>query len=145
VATALPPEAALSVVAPALLAWDVHRAAGLQVEATGPSRLGATVVCGYRLGPIVTLAPCRVIEVIDQPERVGFTYATLSGHPELGVERFTVVRDGGLARFEIEAVSRNADWTSQLVPALTSLVQDRITSNYLKAARRMGTTSNASG
>jgi uncharacterized protein (UPF0548 family) len=36
------------------------------------------------LGPI--RVPCRVVYVLDEPERRGFAYGTLPGHPESGEE-----------------------------------------------------------
>jgi uncharacterized protein (UPF0548 family) len=122
-----------------LLSWNLHRAAGLHIASDGPAHVGGTVVIGYRLGPVLTVAPCRVIELFEQPDRVGFTYATLPGHPEIGVERFTVSTLGDQIQFALDAVSRHADWTARLVPVVTSLLQDRVTSSYLKAARRLGT------
>jgi uncharacterized protein (UPF0548 family) len=138
VGTTLPSEVSLAETARALLFWDLHRSAGLRIAADGPARVGGTVVCGYRIGPVLTLAPCRVIELIEEPHRVGFSYATLPGHPELGVERFTMSIVAGTVQFDLQAVSRHTDWTARLVPVVTSFLQDRVTSSYLKAARRLG-------
>jgi uncharacterized protein (UPF0548 family) len=118
----------------ALLGWDVHRGAGLRVEADGPAEVGATVVVAVRLGPLWAVAPCRVIEVIDDPGRVGFTYATLPGHPELGVERFVVSDTADGAWFEVDAVSRPASWESKLLPFAARGVQAWVTNRYLAAA-----------
>jgi uncharacterized protein (UPF0548 family) len=130
----------LAEAAQALLCWDLHRSAGLRIAADGPARVGGTVICGYGISPILTLAPCRVIELIETPQRVGFTYATLPGHPEIGVERFTMSIVGDTVQFDLQAVSRHADWTARLVPSVTSFLQDHVTSSYLKAARRLGPT-----
>jgi uncharacterized protein (UPF0548 family) len=93
---------------------------------------------GYRIGPVLALAPCRVIELIEQPRRIGFTYATLPGHPELGVERFTMSTVGDAVQFDLQAVSRHVDLTARLIPVVTSFLKDLVTSGYLKAARRLG-------
>ena len=37
--------------------------------------------------------PCRVVDVVDEPDRRGFAYGTLPGHPETGEERFMAQRD----------------------------------------------------
>src|SRR6476659_9696745 len=90
----------------ALVAWDLHRVSGLRVAADGAARSGTTVVLGQRLGPVWALAPCRVVQHTDAPDRSGFAYATLPGHPEEGVEEFAVAREDGATWFEVTAVSR---------------------------------------
>jgi uncharacterized protein (UPF0548 family) len=48
-----------------------------------------------------------VVAVVDEPDRFGFTYGTLSVHPEQGEESFTVIRtDDARTGFEIVAASR---------------------------------------
>jgi uncharacterized protein (UPF0548 family) len=37
-------------------------------------------------------APCRIVYVIDEPDRRGFAYGTLPGHPERGEEAFIISR-----------------------------------------------------
>ncbi|HEX6919456.1 MAG TPA: DUF1990 domain-containing protein [Actinomycetes bacterium] len=132
--TRLPGGVALADAGAALLSWDVHRGAGLRVEADGPARVGGTVVVAVRLGPLWAVAPCRVVEVVDEPGRVGFAYATLPGHPELGVERFTFEDVGDGVRFEVDAVSRPALWASRVAPAVAKRVQASVTARYLAAA-----------
>ena len=132
--TRLSAEISLPTAAGALLSWDLHRSAGLLVEADGPARAGGTVVVAVRLGPLWAVAPCRVVEVVDEATRQGFTYATLPGHPEMGVERFTVEEVGGSLRFEIEAVSRPALRASRVAPWVARRAQRDVTRRYLAAA-----------
>jgi uncharacterized protein (UPF0548 family) len=139
-ATALPAGVTVQDAGLALCSWELHRAAGLRIAADGPAQLGGTVVCGWGLGPFLTLAPCRVVEAIDEPDRIGFAYATLPRHPELGVERFTMTRQNTRVQFTIEAVSRHHAWTARFAPLVSNFVQDQLTSSYLKAARRIGAT-----
>lgn len=73
-----------------ILAWDMHRGAGLTVRATSPRAVVDAVVV-LRLGPV--RIPCRVVDLIDEPHRRGFAYGTLPGHPESGEESFSVRRD----------------------------------------------------
>ncbi len=50
---------------------------------------------------------CRVVDVVDQPDRCGFVYGTLPNHPEQGEESFIASRSAnGVLTFEIVAVSR---------------------------------------
>ena len=73
-----------------LMTWDMHRRAGLRVDVDGPAAPGRDAVLGLRIGWWWIDAPVRVVEVIDTPALLGFTYRTLPGHPERGEERFTV-------------------------------------------------------
>lgn len=132
-ATALP-DGSSARVAAALLCWEVHRGAGLRLEADGPVRVGGTVVLAVRLGLLWAVAPCRVVEVVDETARTGFTYATLPGHPELGVERFLVQDTGNGPQFVVDAVSRPAAWAIRMAPTVSRRVQAAITRRYLAAA-----------
>jgi uncharacterized protein (UPF0548 family) len=74
-----------------LFRWEVQRRAGLRVMASSTTvEPGAEVVLGLPLLPVH--APCRVIRVVDEPDRRGFTYRTLPGHPESGEESFLLER-----------------------------------------------------
>ncbi|MFC7456193.1 DUF1990 family protein [Brachybacterium sp. GCM10030267] len=118
-----------------LLAWRVHERAGLRVTASDvPAREGTLVELRLGIGPFAISAPCTVLTVIDEPDRRGFRYGTLEGHPESGIEEFTVCRaHDGTVTFRIEAVSRPARWYSRICAPLARLVQERITSRYLRA------------
>ena len=70
--------------------WGMLRGAGLRVEATSEvAAVGSEVI--VHLGPV--RAPCRVVYVVDEPDRRGFAYGTLPGHAESGEERFVVRYD----------------------------------------------------
>lgn len=121
-----------------LLRWDVHREAGLSVGSTGPVSLGSSVALVKWFGPVGVLAPCRVIEVVDEPHRRGFVYAALPDHPEQGEERFTVLlADVGEVRFRVEAWSRPAGFLPRLGRPVAEALQDRVTKAYLAAAQRL--------
>ena len=113
------------------LSWRMLRQAGLHVEATADRpRLGGTVV--QRRGPF--RAPCRIVEVIDEPRRAGFSYASLPGHPERGVERFLAEhRPDGSVYCVVESVSRAAAWYARLGGPVTRLVQRWMVGRYLTA------------
>ena len=86
------------------------------------------------IGPLSILAPCRVLWVIDEPDRAGFAYGTLPGHPESGIEQFTVTRtDTGVVRFHLDAVSKPATWYARLGAPVSRLVQEVVTRRYLRA------------
>ena len=49
---------------------------------------------------------CRVVRVVDEPDRQGFVYATLRSHMMAGEERFLVERRGDGTHFVVLANSR---------------------------------------
>lgn len=112
--------------------WGMLRGAGLRVEASTPvAEVGAEVL--VHLGPVV--APCRVVYVVDEPDRRGFAYGTLPGHAESGEELFLVRYDPTTEDViaEVVAFSRHAIWWSRLGSPVTSLMQRLITDRYLRA------------
>ena len=113
--------------------WGGHRAAGITlVPANPPLRVGESMVLAIAVGPITVTATCRITEVIDEPNRFGFVYATLSHHPEEGVESFIVTRaENGTVHLDITAVWRAATIASRLCPPVTRFVQKRTTTRYL--------------
>lgn len=112
--------------------WGMLRGAGLRVEPTAPvAAVGAEVLVHF--GPIA--APCRVVYVVDEPDRRGFAYGTLPGHAECGEELFMVRYDPATEDVyaEVTAFSRHATWWSRLGSPVTSLVQRVVTTRYLRA------------
>lgn len=118
-----------------LLHWDMHRGAGLRVEASSPDVvLGAVVLSGIGVGPVRVWAPCRVVEVVDEPARQGFAYGTLPGHPVSGEEAFVLVRgDDDVVRLEVTAFSRPATLAARAGGPLGPLVQKLVTRRYARA------------
>jgi uncharacterized protein (UPF0548 family) len=112
--------------------WGMLRGAGLKVEATAEvAAVGSEVI--VRLGPVG--APCRVVYVVDEPDRRGFAYGTLPGHAESGEELFVVRYDPATDEVyaEVKAFSRHATWWSRLAGPVTSLLQKVVTRRYLSA------------
>ena len=112
--------------------WGMLRGAGIKVQATTEiAAEGSEVI--VHLGPVQ--APCRVVYVIDEPDRRGFAYGTLPGHAESGEELFLVRYDPATEDVYavVTAFSRHATWWSRLASPVTSLVQQVVTTRYLKA------------
>ncbi len=112
--------------------WGMLRGAGVKVEATTEvAAVGSEVIVG--LGPVQ--APCRVVYVVDEPDRRGFAYGTLPGHAESGEELFLVRYDPATENVfaVVTAFSRHATWWSRLGSPVTSLVQRVVTTRYLNA------------
>ena len=93
------------------------------------------VVLGVR--SLALAAPCRIVGVTDGPDRWGFAYGTLPGHPEQGEEAFIVsMADDGDVRFEIRAFSRPGDPLIRMLGPLARSVQAWGTRGYLRSLGR---------
>ncbi|GAA1535601.1 DUF1990 family protein [Nocardioides humi] len=118
-----------------LLGWEVHARAGLAVAASAPrAEVGVVVEMRLGVGPLGIRIPCRVVRVVDEPDRRGFAYGTLPGHPEAGEELFVIERgsDGALT-FTVAAFSRPASLLARAGGPLTRWVQAAMTGRYLRA------------
>jgi uncharacterized protein (UPF0548 family) len=118
--------------ADAVMRYGMLRGAGLRVAATAEVARVGTDVLG-RLGPFS--APCRVVYVIDEPNRRGFAYGSLPGHAVAGEEMFGVRYDptDRTVYSEVVAFSRPARWWSRLGLPVLVLVQRVVTGRYLNA------------
>lgn len=118
-----------------LMGWRVHLHAGLRVAASAP-RAEQDAVVDMRLGlaALSLRVPCRVVYVVDEPRRKGFAYGTLPGHPESGEELFLLqpLADGRI-EFSISAFSRAATLAARLAGPVNTLLQDAMTTRYLRA------------
>ena len=123
-----------------LLSWRAHERAGLQVFASSPqAEPGAVVVSRFGIGPLGLRIPCRVIYRVSEPDRQGFAYGTLPGHPESGEELFLLQRhEDGVISFTISAFSKAASLPARLGGSVTTWIQDIMTKRYLTALDRLG-------
>lgn len=118
----------------ALRHWRVHEGAGLVVHACGPPTVDSVVAMAAPLPIGWVEVVCRVVDVIDEPDRFGFTYGTLSVHPEQGEESFTVIRaSDGNSEFRIVAVSRPRHVLARALPPVARRLQRAATNRYLAA------------
>lgn len=137
----------------ALLHWRMHRAAGLPMTATDtPPQIGTNSLgrlgLGMLIGRLRTLSPlgaiglpvpCRVVWTVDEPDRIGFAYGTLEGHPEAGEESFVVTRDPDGIYFTVRAYSRAAAWYARLGGPATRAGQRYAARRYVASLRRLAT------
>lgn len=121
--------------AQALLGWQVHLRSGLRVATSSMTvSHDAVVMLGIGAGPFTLHAPCRVVSIIDEPDRQGFVYGTLPGHPESGEETLVIERaDDDTVSFRITAFSRPASDLAKLAGPLGRLGQRRMTSRYSRS------------
>lgn len=118
-----------------LLGWQMQSRAGLRVAASEPvAEVGTVVSMSLGVGPLALRIPCRVVEVVDEPHKQGFAYATLPGHPECGEEWFVLEQTpDGRVRLTVSAVSRPATLLARLGGPVSRVVQRCMTRRYLKA------------
>jgi uncharacterized protein (UPF0548 family) len=115
-----------------VMRYGMLRGAGVRVTATTEVAKVGTDVLGH-LGPFA--APCRVVYVVDEPNRRGFAYGSLPGHAVRGEELFAVrydPADDGVYS-EVAAFSRPATWWSRLGVPVLMLAQRVVTTRYLDA------------
>ena len=119
----------------ALFGWQMHLRSGLRVATSSPIvKHNAVVMLGIGVGPFRLKAPCRVVYIIDEPNRQGFAYGTLPGHPESGEEAFVIDRaDDDTVTFAIKAFSRPATDLAKLAGPLGRLAQRQMTAHYLRS------------
>lgn len=94
---------------------------------------GDSAVLTIRFMLIPVSAPVRVVYVVDEPNRKGFAYGTLPGHPESGEESFIVERtDDGSVWLAITALSRPSKWYWWALYLPLRIAQSRYTRRYLR-------------
>ena len=122
----------LDEVAEILMTWKVQERAGAR-RVAGAERVALGVDVTFRF--LLQTIPCRVVEVVDEPDRRGLAYGTLPGHPETGEERFVVERDpaSGEVTATITAFSNPALWRTRLAGPVGRVLQRAMTHRYLKA------------
>jgi uncharacterized protein (UPF0548 family) len=126
----------------AMDAWAVHRGAGLQVAADGPIATGTNVALLAPLFLGAIEATCRIVLLVEEPDRFGFAYGTLSVHPQRGEEAFVVRRyHDDQVRFDVFAVSTPAHPLARLAPPVATFLQDRAARRYLSAMQAATTMS----
>lgn len=77
----------------AFVHWSGHASAGIVLATRPPIEVGRTVAMAIPVGPMSLTAVAGIVAVVDEPDRFGFTYATLAHHPVDGQESFTIVRE----------------------------------------------------
>jgi uncharacterized protein (UPF0548 family) len=109
----------------AVLSFRMQRATGVRVVASAElAAPGVEVVSRLGIGPLRIAAPCRVVWVVSEPDRAGFGYGTLPGHPARGEESFVVHRDAaGDVWLTVTSFSRPARWYMAAAGPVAPLLQ----------------------
>lgn len=126
-------DAAYDSVAEALLAYAPQRGLGLRPQGTAPhAAVGVDLLSRLVVLPV----PCRIVWVVEGPDRTGFGYGTLEGHVESGEEGFLVERRGDEVWGVVRAYARPASWLTRLGGSLTWRAQLLAAHGYLRALQR---------
>ncbi|WP_405139152.1 DUF1990 family protein [Nocardia sp. NBC_01388] len=117
-----------------ILAYRMQRGTGIFERATTPNaEPGTELTVRLGLGPFGISAPCRVVYVLDEPNRRGFAYGTLPGHPESGEELFAVEYDPADESVHgiVAAFSRPGAWYTRLGGPVVRLIQHWFATRYI--------------
>jgi uncharacterized protein (UPF0548 family) len=130
-------EAVLRRAGAAILTFGMHRATGARIR-TDAARAEPGVRLTVRLGPLE--APCQVVWVVEETDRIGFGYGTRTGHPATGEEAFVVERDDrDQVWFTVTAFSRPAGTLMRLGGPVAVLFQHLYARLCGRALRRVST------
>jgi uncharacterized protein (UPF0548 family) len=129
----------LARVGDALLRWQVHAAAGIELRYDADEAApGVRVASRLGVGPVRLHEPCEVVWVERTTDRVGFGYGTVAGHLFRGEEAFTVERDAaGDLWFVVTAYSVPDLWWVRAVGPLTVVLQRAYLRLLARGARRV--------
>jgi uncharacterized protein (UPF0548 family) len=132
------------VAAEAVLTFAMHRA-GERVTASAPrAAAGVAVTSRIWVGPVRLTAPCQVVWAEDGPDRAGFGYGTLAGHPARGEESFVVTREtGDEVWFTVTAFSGPGRWYMAAAGPVAPLIQAWFARRRARALRRLYRTPSA--
>ncbi|MFD4354643.1 DUF1990 family protein [Nocardia sp. NPDC058518] len=117
-----------------ILEYGIQKGSGVfQSADTETAQPGTALTVFLGIGRLGITAPCRVVYVLDEPDRRGFAYGTLPGHPEIGEELFAVEYDPtddtvyGL----VTAFSKPGTWYVRLGGPVVRLIQRWFAHRYL--------------
>ncbi len=127
-----------SLLADGVRTWQIQRRSGVRVAADGPAREGLNVALAQRFGPAAVVFGCRVVWTIDEPDRNGFAYGSLPGHPEAGEEAFVAeLEPDGAVRFHVFGFTAPGTLATAVARPLTRALTRRALRGYLHAARQI--------
>ncbi len=107
--------------------WVMFPVPWTQIEPSqAPIQTNQTIAMLARVMGMWWINSCRIVYVIDEPNRFGFAYGTLPGHAEQGEELFLVERDDtGKVYYRLEAFSRPRHLLARLTYPLPRVFQKK--------------------
>jgi uncharacterized protein (UPF0548 family) len=127
------------VLSPLVMSWSVKTSSGFTVSCDDDIgqhqvAIGLRYWLAVRVGHTRVVEPVEVVEVIKEPARQGFAYATLAGHPICGTEAFILERRGDDSVWlTISSLSRPADGTWWYAYPFLLVLQRMYRRRYLRA------------
>ncbi|MFI5783025.1 DUF1990 family protein [Nocardia sp. NPDC051570] len=121
-----------------ILTYRMQQGTGIFRGADTPTAApGTHLTVRLALGPLGVTAPCRIVYVVDEPDRRGFAYGTLPGHPEIGEELFLVEYDPSddSVHGVVAAFSRPGTWYTRLGGPVVRLIQHWFARRYIATIR----------
>ncbi|MEU3015342.1 DUF1990 family protein [Nocardia asteroides] len=118
-----------------ILTFGIQKGSGIFQRAnSGTAVAGTELTVRLRFGPLGFTAPCRVVYVLNEPDRRGFAYGTLPGHPLVGEELFAVEYDPAddSVYGVITAFSQPGAWYVRLGGPVVRLIQRWFARRYLE-------------
>jgi uncharacterized protein (UPF0548 family) len=121
----------------ALREWQAHTGAGTELFPRGAAVAEDEVaLLLIHAAGLWTVAPFRVVYVVEEPTSFRFAYGTLPGHPEQGEASFAVVRnETDEVFFRLASFSRPVDPFARIAKPLARRIQRRYTVRYIEALR----------
>lgn len=117
--------------------WAAQAELNLVLEPACPPMVeGSVLVFALPMKPsgFWATGACRIVKVVDEPDRFGFVYGTLPHHPECGEEAFLVSRNPAnpnSVTFSITAFSRGSKLPMKLSGPIGRFIQRRAAETYL--------------
>lgn len=122
--------------AQAVMSLEMHRAVGLRADLDGD-------IVRLRIGPI--RAPCLILFRETAPDRAGFTYGTLPGHPARGEESFLVTHGpDDRVWLRVRSFSVPGRWYTRLTGPVMPVLQRAFARACGRALRRLTSTAGLS-
>ena len=123
----------------ALQKWSHFDLGWLHIQAPAPC-VDLVVPVVVRVFGIWTLNYCKVVYVIDEQDKWGFAYGTLSAHGEMGEERFMLYHNpaNDVVSYEIVAFSKPQHWLAKVGYPLTRRLQRRFGRDSVAAIQKIG-------
>ena len=119
----------------AIRTWKAQAALGLVLEPQVPSFTKDEVLVfalPMRPSPTWATGACRIVRIVDEPQRFGFVYGTLPHHPETGEEAFLVSHhDDDTVSFSITAFLNAKTLPMRLSGPVGRIIQHKAASIYL--------------
>lgn len=125
----------LAVARETLRRWAPHAGIKARIVPTGaPMEPGTTLLVVAAFGPLEMAVPDRVVAVVDEPERFGFAYGTLTGHAEAGEEAFLAEQIApDQLRLTVRVQAGPATWLAKLGTPVVAVLQKTAARRYLAA------------